>query len=158
MPKRLPIYTLILMTTITMAAQNIIIDDRKNNDLESALGTHWRLITDEVMGGISTGRLHTDHIEGKACLRLSGDVRMENNGGFVQAALDLGQTTGRDASSFEGVLIEVIGNPEDYNLHLRTGDAWLPWQSYRSTFQTTPSWQIVKLPFDRFVGYRIDQP
>ncbi|MCU7811370.1 MAG: CIA30 family protein [Candidatus Thiodiazotropha sp. (ex Notomyrtea botanica)] len=140
-----------------MATENIIIDDRENNELESALGTHWRLITDEVMGGLSTGRLHPHRIEGKACLRLSGDVRLENNGGFIQAALDLGQTAGRDASSYQGILIEVFGNQADYNLHLRSNDVWLPWQSYRASFQTTPSWQTVKLPFDRFVGYRIDK-
>ena len=30
------------------------------------------------------------------------------------------------------MLLKVYGNNQGYNLHLRTGDVWLPWQSCRA--------------------------
>ena len=81
-----------------------------------------------------------------------------HGGGFVQAALDLTNTGVFDASGHEGLLLEVFGNDEIYNLHLRTDDGWLPWQSYRASFQAPASWRTVRLPFAAFTGYRIDAP
>ena len=49
----------------------------------------------------------------------------------------------------------MYGNNQDYNLHLRTGDVWLPWQSYRASFNAPAGWQTLRLPFDEFDGYRI---
>jgi D-alanyl-D-alanine dipeptidase len=31
---------------------------------------------------------------------------------------------------------------------------WLPWQSYRATFQAPASWQTVQLPFAGFSPYK----
>ena len=65
-------------------------------------------------------------------MQLSGDVRLENNGGFIQAALDLtsvGDTF--DASAFTGIRLVARGNNEQYSVHLRTPDNVQPWQSYR---------------------------
>ena len=73
-----------------MSAQNeLIIDDRKSGDLHATFGNKWTLVTDGVMGGVSEGQLFTDLIEDRPCLRMRGDVRLENNGGFIQIALEL---------------------------------------------------------------------
>jgi hypothetical protein len=141
-----------------MAGDLLILDDRRSGDERSRIGTSWRLITDDVMGGVSSGRLTSETVAGRACLRLQGDVRLENNGGFVQAALDLNQEDAADASSYTGVQLELFGNGEVYNVHLRTGDVWLPWQSYRVSFQALPGWHTVQLPFVDFAGYRIFSP
>ena len=138
-----------------MADELLIIDDRSSGDYHSTLGSTWRLITDDVMGGVSSGQLTLDSIDNRPCLRLRGDVRLENNGGFVQAALDLNGTGAFDASAYQGVLLEVYGNDEVYNLHLRTDDVWLPWQSYRASFRAPTGWHTVRLPFADFDGYRI---
>ena len=138
-----------------MADEVLIIDDRRSGDLESALGGSWRMVTDGVMGGVSSGELFTDTIDGKACLRLRGDVRLENNGGFIQAALQVEDTGAADASDYHGLLLKVYGNNQEYNLHLRTADVWLPWQSYRASFEAPARWQTVRLPFTDFIGYRI---
>ena len=118
----------------------------------------WRLVTDGVMGGLSSGRLAPDRVGGRPCVRLQGDVRVENNGGFVQAALALSGTAASDASGFAGVLLDVHGNGEVYNLHLRTGDVRLPWQSYRASFEAHPGWQTIRLPFTGFEAHRIAAP
>jgi hypothetical protein len=138
-----------------MADDYFIIDDRQSSNMTATLGSSWRLITDKVMGGLSSGNIAQDEIEGRACLRLYGNVRLENRGGFLQAALDIQQTAASDASGYQGLLLEVFGNDRDYNLHLRTDDVWLPWQSYRASFHASPRWRVIKLPFKDFNGYRI---
>ncbi len=138
-----------------MADDVFILDDRQTGDYRSSLGAPWRLVTDGVMGGISNGRLTLDSIEARPCLRLRGDVRLEHNGGFIQAALNVKDTTALDASDYQGILLDVYGNDEVYNLHLRTDDVWLPWQSYRASFTAAAGWHTVRLPFADFAGYRI---
>ena len=137
-----------------MADDLLIIDDRHTGNLDSTLGTSWRMVTDGVMGGVSSGTLTLASMDKRDCLRLQGDVRLENNGGFVQAALDIGKTAAADASAYTGIVMDVYGNDEAYNLHLRTADLWLPWQSYRATFQAPASWQTVQLPFAGFSPYK----
>ena len=141
-----------------MADDTLILDDRSSGDYRSSLGTSWRLITDSVMGGVSSAELTPDSVANRACLRLRGDVSLENNGGFVQAALDLDGTRASDASAYQGIVLEVHGNDEMYNLHLRTDDVWLPWQSYRAAFKARLGWHTVRLPFTAFKGYRIGSP
>lgn len=144
----------LLGASAVMADDLLIIDDRRSGNLDSTLGTSWRMVTDGVMGGVSSGTLTLTTVDKRDCLRLQGKVRLENNGGFVQAALNIGKTAAADASAYTGIVIDVYGNDETYNLHLRTADLWLPWQSYRATFQAPASWQTVQLPFVEFSPYK----
>ena len=133
-----------------------VLDDFSRDDLISTLGTPWRGFSDQVMGGISQETIALTEIEGRRCLRLTGDVRLENNGGFIQMALDLapeGRTL--DASSYTGVLLTARGNGESYGAHLRTPACTRPWQSYRTGFVAMPEWREIKLPFDEFEPYRL---
>ena len=141
----------------SMAEEVLISDQRLTDQLETRLGNRWRLVTDSVMGGVSDGYLSVDTVKGKRCLRLGGSVSLENRGGFLQAALDIQDTIVSDATGFLGLAIEVFGNDHDYNLHLRTRDLWLPWQSYRASFHAPARWQSLKLPFEAFSGYRIEK-
>jgi hypothetical protein len=142
-----------------MAADTgMLLDDRASGSLDTPLGTRWQLLTDTVMGGVSHGRLDPAVVEDRECLRLTGEVSLENSGGFVQAALDLAPVGWLDARGYQGIELEVFGNGEDYNLHLRTADTRVVWQSYRATFGTEPRWQRVRLPFAAFAPYRIDRP
>ena len=148
--------SLFVVTSSAMAEQDLLLlDDRSSGDARALNGTQWRLITDGVMGGVSEGQLTFDTVEGKACLRMQGNVRLENNGGFVQIALDVDKDGKLDASAYSGVLLEVYGNTERYNVHLRTGGMWLPWQSYRAGFDAPAEWQTVRLPFAEFERYKI---
>lgn len=138
-----------------MAAESVFtIDDRTSGDYSTGTGGSWRLVTDGVMGGVSTGELTVDEIDKRPCLRLRGKVSTDNNGGFIQAALDLEEDLLRDASTYEGIVIEVYGNNESYNLHLRQDGLWLPWQSMRATFTSSPQWQTHYLPFAEFTPYK----
>jgi hypothetical protein len=135
-----------------------VIDDRRSNALLASNGMNWRAVSDTVMGGVSSGELIPTETEGRHCLRLTGKVSLENNGGFVQASLDLCSAGLLDASDYSGIEIEIYGNGEVYNLHLRTDDTRIVWQSYRASFHALPHWQTLRLRFDDFQPHRIDKP
>lgn len=136
---------------------DMLIDDFSNEDFVSALGTRWRSVSDQVMGGISEASVIHDVIGDRTCLRLRGDVRLENDGGFIQASLDL-DPEGRtfDASRHKGIRLFVRGNGEQYSLHLRTKDSIRPWQSYRAHFTADREWEIVEIPFSKFAPHRLE--
>ncbi len=137
----------------------MLIDDFHRDDLISALGTSWRGVSDRVMGGISEESLRLDEHEGRRCLRLSGEVRLENNGGFIQMALNLGPGGAyMDASPFTGIRLLTYGNSERYSVHLRTADIERPWQSYRAHFEAPPEWREIRLPFSEFKPHRLEAP
>jgi hypothetical protein len=155
----LPLLAVLNAEALARGDDVLIVDDFSRDDLISALGTPWRGFSDQVMGGISEETIALATIDGRRALRLSGDVRLENNGGFIQAALDLapaGQTL--DASAFAGVLLIVRGNGERYGVHLRTPDCVRPWQSYRTGFITDAEWREIRLPFASFEPHRLTEP
>jgi len=135
----------------------LIIDDRTSGNLNASNGAQWRGITDTVMGGVSSCELCAEIVDGKSCLHMSGAVSLENNGGFVQASLDLAQAHWLDATGHKGVELEVRGNDQTYNVHLRTADTTGVWQSYRASFFATSNWQSIFLPFDDFLPHRTDK-
>jgi hypothetical protein len=142
-----------------MAGPHGIIDALDQEPRRATLGTRWELIADRVMGGVSSGELTREHVGGRAALRMRGDVSLENNGGFVQIALDLAPGGGVvDAREWTGIEIDVFGNDERYNLHLRTADVVRPWQSYRAEFIAAPEWRTIRLPFATFEPHRIAAP
>ena len=114
----------------------------------------WRLVTDGVMGGVSRGELSNEAQGDTACLALRGRVSTANNGGFIQMALDLDEQSAARAGQYDGLLLDVRGNGEEYNVHLRTSYLWLPWQSYRASFMAGPEWQSTRLPFAAFAPYK----
>jgi hypothetical protein len=141
----------------------MLIDDFSRENLVSALGTAWRGVSDNVMGGISQASIAQATIAGRSCLHLTGAVSLENSGGFIQASLDLaprdnGAAKYLDGSGFSGLRLTVRGNSERYAVHLRTLDCLRPWQSYRAQFTAGPNWESLDLPFSDFFPHRIDTP
>ena len=124
-----------------------------------AAGTRWSGFTDRVMGGVSDGEFRRDVVDGRACLRMTGRVTRESNGGFIQMALDVGGR-GRpfDASAYAGVEFLVHGNDEDYNVHVRTGDCSWYDESYRATFRATRGWQRLTLAWKDFTPNGLSVP
>ena len=140
-----------------MSIPSAIIDDLRREPPLASVGSSWRLITDQVMGGVSVGTIRRESIAGRTAIRLQGEVRLENDGGFVQIALDLSPMGGLvDANAWYGVELDVFGDGEEYAVHLRTDASVLPWQSYRQRFDAVAAWRTVQLPFDRFVAHRTE--
>jgi hypothetical protein len=144
------------------AANPLLIDDFSRADERSMLGTPWRLVTDQVMGGLSRGQMRRGESQGRRALCLSGAVSLANNGGFLQVNLALGPNGSQDgtldASRYFGVRLVASGNGEGYKVHLKTLDTVFPWQSYRADFRAEADWREIRLPFDVFMPHRLDIP
>lgn len=142
-----------------LAAMTLILEDLSCPAPLTPLGTRWELVSDRVMGGVSDGTLTRTVLDGHTALRLSGAVSLENNGGFLQMALDLRPDGGPlDARAFTGLELRVFGNDQSYNLHLRTADVIRPWQSYRLAFTAPARWTTLRLPFSDITPHRVDAP
>jgi hypothetical protein len=143
----------------SLAATTDVIDDLTQPPPRASNGAEWELIADRVMGGVSNGTMRREIVRDREAIHMQGDVSLENNGGFLQIALDLAPDgSSIDAGRWAGIEIDVIGNDESYNLHLRTADVTRPWQSYRQSFVAKPEWQTLRLPFAEFDAHRIDAP
>lgn len=133
------------------AASPMVLDDFTTLDATSSLGTRWTPFSDRVMGGISDVKLAFEPVRGKKSLHLTGRVKLENNGGFIQASLPLAANDGSlNAQNYSGVRLMVSGTPGSYALHLRTSDNWLPWQHYTASLPVSGTWQQVDVPFSAF--------
>lgn len=122
-------------------------------------GATWRGLTDRVMGGVSNAELESTSVAGKNCIRLTGNVTRENNGGFVKMALYFGSNYKElDGSTYKGISLLVYGNNEDYNLHVRTSDCRGHSESYRLTFFAKSEWQRMRIPWDAFTANKVDAP
>ena len=117
----------------------------KADDL-SRLG-NWVYFADTVMGGKSSGAAERVNVDGRAAIKLTGNVTTENNGGFVQVRREL--ESGQD-TDIEGISFETKGNGETYYIHIRNGSSRLPWQYYSTSFRTSENWETVKIRFSDF--------
>lgn len=142
-----------------MVTTDAVIDDLSAPHPRAANGAAWELIADRVMGGVSQGAMRREIVDGRPALRMQGTVSLENNGGFIQMALDLAPDGASiDAGHWSGIAIDARGNGQSYNVHLRTSDLTRPWQSYRQTVHPAADWQTLRLPFAAFEPHRIDAP
>ncbi|MSP03691.1 MAG: CIA30 family protein [Acetobacteraceae bacterium] len=151
------LFTGIAARSEPMTKPTTVIDDLSPETPLATIGTRWQVVTDQVMGGVSRGALSREIVAGRPAMRMRGEVSLENNGGFVQMALDLA-TDGAaiDASQWLGIELDVFGTGETYSAHLRTVDLTRPWQSYRQGFLAPLNWQTIRLPFSGFSPHRTD--
>ena len=136
-----------------------IIDNLSKPAPRASNGAIWRVFTDNVMGGVSKATMSPETIAGRSANCLRGDVRLENNGGFVQMSLDLlPDGTALNASEWTGLEADVFGNNENYAFNLRTADLTHPWQSYRHAFIASARWTTIRFSFHDFKQSRTDLP
>ncbi len=150
---------LFVLSSLTVVAQDaLLLDNFQSGDGQAVFGTRWSGFSDQVMGGISEMNLAYERLDDdRLCLRLQGEVRLENNGGFIQARLPLEKNRERlNATDFSGVRITARAQPGAYYIHLRTSATWLPWQYYGAriplTDQAQNDFQTFEIPFQSFVG------
>ena len=120
------------------------------------ISPNWEYVADTVMGGVSSGQAKRETVQGRDAMRLTGDVSLDNNGGFVQMAFDLAGGDVVDASGFAGIELDVFGNSKEYDLRLRTDALQRPWQSFRASFTAPPQWTSLRVPFVDFSPHKTD--
>jgi adhesin HecA-like repeat protein len=121
------------------------------------LAPHWEYVADTVMGGVSTGRLSRETVDGRAAVRLRGQVSLDNNGGFIQMAFDL-RPDGRgvDLSDWRGIEFDLRGNGASYDIRLRTDQLSRPWQSFRTEVTAPLQWRAVRVAFADLIAHRTE--
>jgi hypothetical protein len=137
-------YIIILCFILSFPAigNNVFFEDFNTNP-----ESRWEFISDQVMGGTSIGQIEFLIDKDKTYARMTGNVSIENNGGFIQFRRKLIQTIDEDSN---GIRIEVRGNIEEYFIHIRTAGTILPWQYYQAPFLAKNNWQYIKVPFNKF--------
>ncbi len=118
------------------------------------LDLNWEYVADTVMGGVSQGKIAAVSIKGRDAMQLTGQVSLENDGGFIQMAANLPPAV--QLKDFAGLEVDATGNGEAYDIRLRTTDLARPWQSYRTAFTPGPDWGSYRLPFAAFEAHRTD--
>mmetsp|Transcript_29916 Transcript_29916/g.64062 ORF Transcript_29916/g.64062 Transcript_29916/m.64062 type:complete len:303 (-) Transcript_29916:817-1725(-) len=138
------------------------IDDLSEAFPITCSGTQWAGVTDGSMGGSSSGTLVREEFRGRTSNVLTANVRLENDGGFVQMvtdlALDHSVSNTVDATNYDGVEFDVCyqgdADKENFNVHLKDSHCVRQFSSYRATFELTQGrWTTVRLPWDRFDGF-----
>ena len=111
----------------------------------------WANVNDGVMGGISeSGFMPTDHGSGL----FSGNVSLENNGGFASLQA---RFRAIDLSAFSGIELTLCGDGQRYGFYLMYSlNRRL---MYQGDFDTTAGvWQTIRLRFDELEARRFGQP
>ena len=106
---------------------------------------NWLVVNDGVMGGLSKSRFI---LSDSNTAFFSGNVSLENNGGFASARIKGMQF---QLDGFKGIVVRVKGDGKKYQFRIRTGDR-LGGVSYRYHFETgTGQWQSITIPFNECV-------
>ena len=107
----------------------------------------WEFFSDQVMGGVSTGKIAFNNENQLNFINLTGIVSTQNQGGFIQARIKLTEPL---TKIIKGIVINAKGNNTIYYVHLRTTGTILPWQYYQAEFSVTSNWEEIKIPFKTF--------
>ena len=107
----------------------------------------WNFITDQVMGGISTGTYNYKKINDDNVVKITGSVSTKNNGGFIQVRRNLDNI---NLTNAKNVKVIAKGNNEKYFIHLRTTFTILPWQYYQYSFKVKNDFKNFILPIRNF--------
>ncbi|MFM8874289.1 MAG: CIA30 family protein, partial [Phycisphaerales bacterium] len=124
-----------------------------DSNLEFDQGTKgWQTVLDGVMGGLSTGRI----AEGDGgTLRFSGELSLENNGGFSQIRTSIPEGT---FAGTTGLALRVKGDGRTYQCDIRSSRLRLMAGGYQKTFKTKAGeWIEVEIPFDQCVANSFGQ-
>ena len=114
----------------------------------------WMMISDRVMGGVSSAELRQEKRDNSHCSCLSGRTSLDNNGGFVQMKFDIQSSLLR--TGYQGIFIELYGSAHEYNLHIKTTQLTRPWQSFRYSLAVAPQWTRFIVPYEQLQAHRTD--
>jgi len=114
-------------------------------------GYNWRVINDGVMGGLSRGQAKLT----ENSLFYTGDISLENNGGFSSLKAPFVRT---DLSAFKTVVLRYRHSGHQLGLTFE----WHPrfWRTYhKQILETTKGeWQTVRFDLNKIPQFRLTGP
>ena len=117
-----------------MINKSIIFDFKKDVSINN-----WLIVDDVVMGGKSYGNFH---INKKGHGEFSGDVSLDNNGGFSSVRYRFNK---ENTTAFSKFVLKVKGDGKVYQFRVKNSTN--NYHSYIYSFQTTKDWQVIEIPF-----------
>ncbi len=127
----------------------IIFDFTINSNLSG-----WTVVTDDVMGGRSTGTFQLDE---KGNGVFTGDVSLENNGGFSMLRYRFKKV---DTKSFSKILLRIKGDGKSYQFRVKSqaSDSY----AYIKQFKANNDWETVEINLKEMYpalrGRNLDMP
>jgi len=146
------LYGMKLFTTIAMAilVQSQLIFDFNH----TAPVNDWTVVDDVVMGGRSTGQFKIDS-EGHGVY--SGNVSLENNGGFSSLRYQFEKIRTHENSK---IVIRLKGDGKQYQFRVKSNRN--TYYSYTTTFKTSGDWENIiidlKDMYPSFRGRTLNMP
>jgi hypothetical protein len=143
-------YFLSLIVIITINSKAIAVEDL-SFPFNSDSGKYWQYISDQVMGGVSVGKVTLEQDGEMYYARLTGNVSTRNYGGVIQLRTGISfANSEKDGKNLQGVRLNVRGNGETYDIHIITNDMAYYGDFYSATFQADSDWKMIDLPFNTF--------
>ena len=146
------LYGMKLFTTIAMA---ILVQSQLIFDFNyTAPVNDWTVVDDVVMGGRSTGQFKIDS-EGHGVY--SGNVSLENNGGFSSLRYQFEKIRTHENSK---IVIRLKGDGKQYQFRVKSNRN--TYYSYTTTFKTSGDWKNIiidlKDMYPSFRGRTLNMP
>lgn len=142
-------FTSLLVCTASPAAAQSNLDS--NLEFDGGI-KGWQTVLDGVMGGLSSGRIAAGE---SGTLRFTGELSLENNGGFSQIRTAVPEGT---FAGTKGLLLRVKGDGRTYQCDIRSSRLRLMAGGYQSRFETKAGeWTEVEIPFDQCVANSFGQ-
>lgn len=140
---------LIIFTGMSLTGILEVFKFSKETDL-----SHWQVINDGVMGGLSEGHLIVNN---KGNGVYYGSVSLDNNGGFSSVRYRLDPIR---VKHFSRAVIRVKGDGKRYQFRVKSSTNER--HSYISYFHTNGEWQEIQIDlnsmYPSFRGQRLDRP
>ena len=119
--------------------QNHLITDFTENKVA------WQTVNDGVMGGKSHSEIRSEN----GIAFFSGQVSLENNGGFASVR---GMVNESLPKNLNFIVIRVKGDGQKYDLRVRKNNEF-DGMSYKSNFRSQKGvWEEISIPLSEFVG------
>ncbi|SEB44242.1 Complex I intermediate-associated protein 30 (CIA30) [Tenacibaculum sp. MAR_2009_124] len=139
---------LTIIAALFMTISEIVICDFSKNNFYN-----WKVINDDVMGGISTSSMKVNS-NGQGVF--SGEVSTENNGGFAMTRL---KTAVEISNKNKRIVLHVKGDGKEYQFRIKSQAGARYW--YVQSFKTTTEEQKIELNlkdfYPSFRGYKLNK-
>jgi NADH dehydrogenase [ubiquinone] 1 alpha subcomplex assembly factor 1 len=136
----------LIIANIMFTSQNSGKNDVFLNASIMKTENRWRIVNDGVMGGLSSSQA----IVKEDKIVFSGNVSLENNGGFASLRSPVKDYNFEKFSGFE---VKIKGDGKRYSISMKE-TTYFTGLFYTSTFETKKDeWITVTIPFDKFKSY-----
>lgn len=106
----------------------------------------WRVVNDGVMGGLSSSKANVK----EDIIIFSGNVSLENNGGFASLRSPVKDY---NFEEYSGIELKIKGDGKRFSLSMKETTCFSGY-FYTSTFETKKDeWITIKIPFNQFKLY-----